>query len=491
MRLAALVLVLAGCARGELRVGSKSFTEGVILGEVATRACAATGARVEHRRQLGGTAVLWRALRAGSIDAYAEYTGTLATELLRGADARDLDGLRRRLAALDVAMTSPLGFENTYALGVPERVAAAREISTVSDLRAHPALSFALSHEFLQRADGWPGLQRAYALSPREVRGMDHDLAYRALASGAAQVTDLYSTDAEVASYGLRVLRDDRGYFPDYRAVILYRADLARRAPRCARALEDLGGRLPARAMVAMNHAVRVNRRSEASVAAEFLRAQRVGDGRAGAGPSRARRIASRTAEHLAMVLSSLLAALLCAVPLGVLAARRARLGAAVLGAAGVLQTIPSLALLVLLIPALGIGVGPAVAALFLYALLPVVQGTVTGLRGIAPSLRESAAALGLPSRVVLWRVELPLALPSILAGARTAAVIAVGTATLGALVGAGGYGQPIMTGIRLDDTPTILEGAVPAALLAIATQALFARIERRLIPRGLRGSGG
>jgi osmoprotectant transport system permease protein len=483
----ALTLALAACRARPVRVGSKNFTEGVLLGEVATRACAATGARVEHRRQLGGTAVLWRALRAGSIDAYAEYTGTLTAELVRGADPTDLPGLRRALAAEGVAMTDPLGFENTYALGLPESVAAARGITTVTDLRAHPELSLALSHEFVERADGWPGLRRAYGLSPREVRGMDHDLAYRALASGAAHVTDLYSTDAEIASYRLRVLRDDRHYFPDYRAVILYRSDLRARSPACARALDALAGRVDAPTMIAMNAAVRLSRRAEADVAAEFL-ATRLRVGGAVAEPSRFERIAARTREHLALVLASLLAAVACAVPLGVFAARRPRVGALVLAAAGVLQTVPSLALLVLLIPLLGIGAGPAVAALFLYALLPVVQNTVTGLRGIAPSLRESAEALGLPPRAVLLRVELPLALPSILAGVRTAAVISVGTATLGALVGAGGYGQPIMTGIRLDATGTILEGAVPAALLALVTQGVFGWAERRLVPKGLRG---
>ncbi len=482
----ALGLVAVGCRAAPVRVGSKNFTEGVLLGEVATRVCATNGARVEHRRQLGGTAVLWRALRTGSIDAYAEYTGTITAELVRGADPADLPALRRALDAQGIAMTAPLGFENTFALGVPARVAAARGLATISDLRAHPDLTFALGHEFLGRADGWPGLRRAYDLAPRDVRGLDHDLAYRALASGAAHVTDLYSTDAEIASNHLRALRDDRHYFPDYRAVILYRADLAARAPACARALDALAGRIDAPAMIAMNAAVRVSRRAESEVAAEFL-ATRLRVAGAAAEPARAERIAARTREHLALVLSSLLAAIACAVPLGVFAARRPRVGALVLGVAGVLQTIPSLALLVLLIPLLGIGVGPAVAALFLYSLLPVVQNTVTGLRGIAPSLRESAEALGLPPRAMLLRVELPLAMPSILAGVRTAAVISVGTATLGALVGAGGYGQPIMTGIRLDATETILEGAVPAAALALGTQAMFGWLERRLVPRGLR----
>jgi osmoprotectant transport system permease protein len=156
-----------------------------------------------------------------------------------------------------------------------------------------------------------------------------------------------------------------------------------------------------------------------------------------------------------------------------------------------VLQTVPSLALLVFMIPLLGIGARPAVAALFLYSLLPIVRNTATGLADIPLPLRESALALGLPSGPRLRWIELPLAARSILAGTKTAAVINVGTATLGALVGAGGYGQPILTGIRLDDLGLILEGAVPAAALALLVQGGFELAERRLVPRGLRLRAG
>jgi osmoprotectant transport system permease protein len=162
-----------------------------------------------------------------------------------------------------------------------------------------------------------------------------------------------------------------------------------------------------------------------------------------------------------------------------------------VLGAVGVLQTVPSLALLVVLIPLMGIGAAPTVAALFLYSLLPIVRNTHAGLAGIAPSLIDSADALGLSRAARLRRIELPLAAPTIMAGVKTAAVIAVGLATLGAIVGAGGYGQPILTGIRLNSTPLILEGAIPAALLALVVQGLLGLAERRLTPRGLRPRAG
>jgi osmoprotectant transport system permease protein len=478
------LMAVAGPPDAPVRIGSKAFTESVVLGEVARLELRVHGIAATHRRSLGGTRILWRALREGSIDAYPEYTGTLVQELLPGAPAdADIAALRTRLAPLGIGITGALGFEDSYALGMRATRADALGIHRISDLRAHPGLRFGFSNEFMDRADGWPGLRRRYGLVPSAVAGMDHDLAYRALASGAIDVVDLYTTDAEIPYYHLRVLVDDLHYFPAYQAVFLYRLDLA---PTAVQALSALAGRIDLAAMQRMNAAVKLEGRTETQVAADFLG---VG-GDAGADAAAGgfwQRLGQRTLEHLQLVGISLALALLLALPLGVLAARRRRLGQVVLALTGVLQTLPSLAMFVFMIPLFGIGAAPAIAALFLYSLLPIVRNTHAGLSGIPASLLQSADALGLPRRVRLWRVELPLALRPILAGVKIAAVINVGTATLGALIGAGGYGQPILTGIRLDDIGLILEGAVPAALLALLVQGLFEGIERALTPRGLR----
>ena len=460
-------------------IGSKNFTEAVILGEMGAAVGRQAGVMVEHQRQLGGTRILWRALETGAIDAYAEYTGTLAEELLQMPGA-DREALRHALAQRGLAMTEPLGFDNTYALGMREDRARALGVATISDLRTHPELKVGLSNEFLSRADGWPGLRSAYGL-PQRPDGLDHDLAYRGLANGAIDVTDLYSTDAEIPRYRLRVLKDDRHYFPAYEAVYLYRADLVQRAPAWVNALGSLAGRIDATTMQRLNARVKLDRESEAAVAADWLGVA------APESSGRATRIRQRTAEHLALVAISLGLALSIALPLGVFAARRPRLGQLVLSATGLLQTLPSLAVFVFMIPLFGIGAKPAIAALFLYSLLPIVRNTHAGLIGIPLELRETAAAIGLRPGTRLWRVELPLALTTILAGIKTAAVINVGTATLGALIGAGGYGQPILTGIRLDDIGLILEGAVPAALLALLVQGVLDVAQRLLTPRGLR----
>jgi osmoprotectant transport system permease protein len=464
-------------------IGSKDFTESVVLGELGRLVARARGVEVRHRHSLGGTRILWRALVEGDIDAYPEYTGTLTHELLDDVPAAaDIALLRSRLKQYGIGITGALGFNNTYALGMREDEARQLGITTISVVAAHPELRLAFSNEFMDRADGWPGLKAAYHL-PMTARGMDHALAYRALASGAIDVADLYRTDAEIASYHLRVLQDDRGYFPRYDAVYLYRLDLQTRAPKFVSALNGLAGTIDAAQMRAMNKAVKIDGKSETSAAAQFLGVEADADG----GNLFWARMARYTVQHLMLVGISLSLAIMLAVPLGIFAARRRRLGQVVLGMTGILQTVPSLALFVFMIPVFGIGAKPAIAALFLYSLLPIVRNTHAGLVGITPSLLESAAALGLPPHIRLWRVELPLALRSILAGVKIAAVINVGTATLGALIGAGGYGQPILTGIRLDDIGLIMQGAIPAALLALVMQGAFELIERVLTPRGLR----
>ncbi|PAP78690.1 glycine betaine ABC transporter substrate-binding protein [Rubrivirga marina] len=484
--LSLLITGVAGAQDTEVVVGSKTFTEGVVLGEVAAQAARGAGVEATHRREVGGTRVLWSALLRGDLDAYPEYTGTLAQEIFSGEDVATDDALAEALAREGIRMTPPLGFNNTYAIGMAEDRAEALGIEAVSDLRTHPDLRLGFSNEFLDRADGWPGLRDAYGLPQRDVRGLDHDLAYRALAAGDLDAVDLYSTDAEIPYYGLRVLDDDRAFFPRYDAVLLYRADLEDRAPDAVAAWQRLAGTLSADSMAALNARVKLDGQPEAVVAADFLRGS-VGLDAEVEVAGRAERVWRRTKEHLALVGLSLLAAILVAVPLGIAAAKVRGLEAPVLGAVGVAYTIPSLALLVFMLPLVGIGAAPALAALFLYSLLPIVRNTHAGLTGIAPGLQESAAALGLPASVRLWRIELPLAAPSILAGIQTSAVINIGTATLGALVGAGGYGQPILTGIRLDDLGLILEGAVPAAVLALLAQGLFSLLGRVLIPRGLR----
>jgi osmoprotectant transport system permease protein len=474
-----------------VRIGSKAFTESVILAEVVDQLARDEVLKPEHIEGLGGTRLLWEALLAGQIDVYPEYTGTLSEEILAGHGIHGVAALRAALATFDLKMTDPLGFNNTYVIGMKEDLAAELGIRTISDLRDHPDLTLRFSNEFMKRADGWGALAQRYELAHQDVRGLEHALAYEALDKGVIQVTDLYATDAKIHKLRLRRLRDDLAHFPQYHAVFVYREEMEQRAPALVAALRSLKGAIDEKLMTDMNARVELDGSSERQVAAEFL-AETRGIRTRVQEQSIALDIIRYTLEHLNMVVVSLAAAMLVAIPLGVLAARKAELAQPILGVVGVIQTIPSIALLVLLIRPVSyfsdeLGYPQAVVALFLYSLLPIVRNTYTGLRGISPQLHESAVALGLPPGVRLWRIELPLASRMILAGVKTAAVINVGFATLGGFIGAGGFGEPIFTGIRLNDYGVILQGAVPAALLALLVQGFFELVDRIVVPKGLR----
>jgi osmoprotectant transport system permease protein len=490
-----LALVLAaGAMAAPVQVGSKRFTESYVLGAIVAETLTRAGVPAEHRPGLGNTAVLEQALASGGIDVYPEYTGTIVRELLRRDGDPSLDQLNDWLAARGLKAAVSLGFSNSYALALREAEAQRLGLETISDLGRPEArdLRLGLSHEFLGRADGWPALRRAYGLPFASPAGLDHGLAYAALAAGEVDVIDIYSTDARLAGGGLRVLRDDRRFFPDYDAVLLMRADLD------VAALKGLTGRIDASRMIALNAAVELGGRPYVEVAREFV-AGVFQAGAAASAPSGARASGSHagsqpqgagarflqrlwapdfwrlTSQHLGLVFGSLAMAVALGVPLGVLAWRRPALAQAVLGTVGVIQTIPSLALLAFLIVLVGgIGFVPALLALFLYALLPIVRNTHAGLSGVGAGVSAAAQALGLSRAQRLRHVELPLAMPILLAGVQTAATINVGTATMAAFIGAGGYGERIVAGLALNDTAVLMSGAVPAAALALLVQGGF-----------------
>ena len=480
----------------KVRVGSKSFTESVILGDLLAHLATQSGAEVEHLSELGGTQVLWKALVKGDIDAYVDYTGTIQELLSKlvepGVELRSESDMRSAMEKMGVVMSDRIGFNNTYALGMREATADKLGITKISDLRDHPDLKFGISDEFMERNDCWRQLPAKYRLPHKDVRTMDHNLAYRGLEHNSIQVTDLYTTDAEIEFYRLRVLEDDKGFFPTYYSVILMRSDLEKRAPKVAAAYRQLENAIDSKAMTSMTAKVRLDRELETNVAAAFLNEKmNLSIAYQGVGAmAEWRRFAGRflktTLEHLFLVSVSLTLAIATAIPLGIASAKNESFGQTILGVVGVIQTLPSMAILVFMIPVFGLGAYPAIAALFFYSLLPIVRNTYAGLSQIPKATIESAEVLGLGSRARLRLVELPLALPSILSGIKTAAVINVGTATIGAFIGAGGYGAPILTGIRLSSIPLILQGAVPAALLALIVQYGFSIVERRFVSPGL-----
>jgi osmoprotectant transport system permease protein len=474
----------AGAASGTVTVGSKSFTENYILAEiVAGIAQDAAEAAVRRRLGLGGTGIVYEALARGDIDVYPEYTGTIARAILNDPSLTTVAALRARLRERGLTISEPLGFRNTYALAVRRDMAERHHLRTIGDLRGHPELRAAFDPGFLDRDDAWPGLRRHYGLALGNVRIMEHALTHGALASGAVDLIDVFSTDGQLARADAVLLADDRGFFPDYAAVLLARQSMVERAPRTWAALQQgMVGRIDERTMIRLNAIADVDGRPFADAAAEFL-------GRASSRPGLrpTAEIPRLTLEHLWLVLVSLAVATVIGVPLGVLAARRRRLGQVELMGVGVLQTIPALALLSFMIPLFGIGTTPALIALCLYALLPIVRNTYAGLVSLDPRLVEMTAVLGLSRWQRLAWIDLPLAAVTIMAGIKTAAVLTVGTATLAAFIGGGGYGTLIVTGLAMNNVSTILAGAIPSAIMALAIHGAFEALDRLVIPRALR----
>jgi len=479
-------LISSSSAAESVVIGSKKFTESYVLGEIAKRILTDTGIPSEHRQGMGGTIILWEALRGGQIDVYPEYTGTIATQILKSDSSISADQVRDSLGKLGVGMTAPLGFNNTYALVMRRSEAQRLGIRRISDLRIHPELKFGLTHEFLERQDGWNPLRQRYDLPQQNIAGIDHALGYSALASGSIDVKDAYSTDAKIEQNDLVVLEDDLHFFPKYEAVFLFRSSTRADAIAALRGLENT---LDDTEMIRLN--AEAERTKSYARAADLYLEGKDGARRPGQSfdESFAQKLSRWSLRHLQLAGFSLLLSIIVGIPLGIVASRGGALGQVILGFAGVVQTIPSLALLALLVPLpfFGISVRTAIAALFLYGLLPIVRSTATGLQDIPRSLSESAVALGLSPTARLWEVYLPMASRSILSGIKTSAVINIGTATLAALIGAGGLGEPIISGLDLNDHVTILEGAIPAAVLALLVQWCFDLLDRVLIPKGLR----
>ncbi|HWT17904.1 MAG TPA: glycine betaine ABC transporter substrate-binding protein, partial [Variovorax sp.] len=387
---------------GTLRVGSKRFTESYILAELLAQTAAPHTASPPLVRQgLGNTAIVYEALRSGAIDLYAEYTGTIALEILKGSPAETREAMNAALAPMGLGVAIPLGFNDGYALAVRAADAERLGLRTLSDLAKHPELRLGLSNEFLGRADGWKGLAARYGFTQTPT-GLDHGLAYEAVAAKQIDAIDIYTTDAKIEHLGLRVLEDDRKYFPRYDAVVLYRLDLPTRLPKAWAALQALEGRIDEHAMIAMNARAELQSVPFDAIARDFLagaaqgaKAQETRRGFSAKlfGPD----LWKLARQHLMLVAVSVGVAILIGVPLAILVFPHVRLRALVLGFASLLQTVPSLALLAVLISMLGaIGALPALIALTLYSLLPIMRNTVTGLAEVPNGLRLAGTALGM-----------------------------------------------------------------------------------------------
>ncbi len=467
-----------------IRVGAKHFTEGYITSEIIAQLLESKGFNIERHYNLGGTLVCFEALRANAIDVYPEYSGTLSAEILKQTKL-SYDSINKQLQTqFQLAISKPYGFNNTYALVIKKELSDKLSINTLSDLQNHPELKLGLSYEFLKRHDGWDNLAKAYSLTQKPV-GLEHGLAYQALDQSKIDITDAYSTDGEIKRYNLVTLKDNNQFFPSYKATSLYRQDISKKA---IGALSLLDNTIDETEMQAMNAAVLYENKTFAQIAESFLVKNNLITKKTDETQSTlVKDILSKAGTHLYLTFLALILAIMVAVPLGVGLYWQPSISKTIVYFTGLLQTIPSIALLAIMIPFFGIGTTPAIIALFLYALLPILRNTLTGLQSVDPLLKKVADGIGMNRYQKLKWVEFPLALPMVMAGIRTAAIINVGTATLAAFIGAGGLGEFIVTGLALNNTELILRGAIPAALLALAVEFLFSVLEKLWAPKHLR----
>ncbi len=487
-------------------VGSKPFGESYLLAELFAQILEARGLPVRRAFGLGGTEIVFPALRQGAIDVFPEYTGSGLLVILKAPPVSDpavvFDTISREFARqYDVRWLAPLGFENTYAMSVRTELADRLGLRTLSDFaRISGEMRAGFTADFIGLPDGLPGLRAAYGLAPKTVSALAPAVKYQALVDGQVDIIDAYSTDGLLARYPLTVLEDDRHFFPPYDAAAVVRGALARERPAAVAALAELSGRFDVTRMRRLNARVEVNGEPMAIVARDALVELGLVAGTAtvaATGPApqvslvrylwdRRASIAAMSARHLWLAGVSLGGAILVGVLAGV-ALSRSRWAEPVTRGVGLLQTVPGIALLAFMLPVLGIGTAPAIAALFLYSLYPIVRNTVTGVREADRGAIEAAEALGMtPWQVLTW-VRVPLAMPVIMAGIRTAAVINVGTATLAAFVGGGGLGDPIVAGLALADSRMVLSGAIPAAALAVLVDVTLSGAQRLLTPKAFR----
>ena len=503
-------------SRAPVVVASKPFGESYILAEIFAQLLESRSIAVERRAGLGATEIAFGALRSNAIDVYPEYTGTgllaILNDTLDVAMRTDAGATFSYVARVfeeryGVRWLAPLGFENGYAIAVRRETATRYQLRTLSDLaRVGGELTAGFTSDFIGRPDGLDGLSREYGLSLRVVRPLAPAVKYAAIAEGAVDVIDGYTTDGLLARYDLVTLEDDRRFFPPYQAAAILSPRLSDERPDAISVLSLLSGRLDEGRMRVYNRRVEVDREDIRAVAADVLRelglvpgegGDRASDTASGSAPrvgvipflwSRRLETGVLALRHLELVLVALFAALIVAVPLGLVLERARRSAEWVVGALGVLQTIPSIALLAFMVPLLGVGTKPALVALWLYALYPIARNTYTGVRDADIDAVDACEAMGATaSQRLLW-VRLPLAAPIIMAGVRTAAVITIGAATLAAFIGAGGLGEPIVTGLALADSRLVLSGAIPAALLAVLVDGVLALVERAVAPAHLRG---
>lgn len=473
-----------------IRIGSKEFTESYVVAEfLAQELEQHFGESIQIERQfgLGATAIAYQALTSDEIDLYPEYTGTLIQTLKLKSDDRDrlLDELNTR----GLAISAPLGFENSYALAATPEITQDLSLKRVSDLKRQlTQFKIGLTYEFHGRSDGWGQLLRSYPFLQNSVKPtlMEHSLLYTAVKNKRINIVEVYTTDPQIDDLSLVILADDARALPKYDAVFLASLKLQKRSPEVWAFINSLKNKLSAETIRHLNRQVEVVGLSPRQAVRNWLELSK--ENKVATSKQTQTTIAGlksqlvrRSAEHFSLVVVAFLIAAAIGLPLGVLASDHPRIGRPLLSVSGVLQTVPAIALLVVLVPLTGLGFWTAVTALVAYAAFPIASSTVAGLNSLSIETLDLVRLMHLNQWQALRWVRLPIAKLSILSGLRIALVSTIGNATLAALIGGGGYGALILSGLSTQRIELVFLGAIPAALSAIFVQAAFSWTERTL----------
>lgn len=489
----------------QLIIGSKIFTENILLAEMLSLLLEEKyNFKIVRKFNMGGTKLVFDSLKNEHIDIYPEYTGTGYTMLLKRSGETNPKKTYRIvksefLKKFQMVWSLPLGFENTYTLAVREKDLRFQKIHSISQLKGHISLfRLGVGHEFVERKDGFDNFSKKYRLHflKNQIVTMNPALMYSALHNKKVDMIMAYSTDGRIKAFKLKTLKDDKSFFPSYEAAYLTRQNILEAWPEVQVAFLDLENNINEKEIISLNNQVDQLDYGLSQTARNFLIKKNLLSGKVQKLQkadlmdyyiSKKKYFFKILMEHLVLIFASLLLALCFSVPIGIWAIRNSKVEKVVFFLVNILQTIPSIALLGILIPFLGIGFTPAVSALFFYSLLPLIRNTFEGIKNVDRSYIEASAGMGLNAWQILIFVQIPLALPVILAGVRIATVIVVGTATLAAFIGAGGLGDPIFRGIATLDSRLIFLGAVPACLLAVILDASIAFIEKIVISKGLK----
>lgn len=489
----------------QLVIGSKIFTENILLAEMLALLLEEKyGFKIVRKFNMGGTRLVFDSLKEGYIDIYPEYTGTGYTMLLKMSGETSPEEIYKIvqtefLERFQLVWSLPLGFENTYTLAVRKSDPRFQQIVSISQLSGQSEkFRLAMDHEFAERQDGFQNFSEKYRMNfvKHNLFTMNSALMYSALDNKEVDMIIAYSTDGRIKAFNLKVFADDKSFFPSYSAAYLTRESVFKLWPEVPMAFKDIEGHIDEKEMIALNNQVDQLKYELSQTARNFLIEKKVlnkqiqtlnSSNLIDYYLSQKSYFFKIFVEHLVLIFVSLFFALCFSIPMGVWAFYNSKVEKIVFSIVNTLQTVPSMALLGLLIPFLGIGFTPAVFALFIYSLLPLIRNTFEGIKNVDGSYVEASAGIGLTSWQILKFVQIPLALPVILAGVRTATVILVGTATLAAFIGAGGLGDPIFRGIATLDSRLIFLGAIPACFLAIVLDKSLAFLENLVISEGLK----